>query len=529
MGPAKRFRRTGRFTCTMRLRRGLERPTLVEASYLQGNLSSKMTQGNMITASQIERIEKDSLGSVSIPADAYYGPQTARGIENFPISGIKISQFPQFIRALAYVKMAAARANAALGDLDKRKADAICQVCEEILAGRHLREFPLDVFQGGAGTSTNMNINEVIANRGLEIMGLPRGKYDELHPNNDVNLCQSTNDVYPTALRLAIVLSQSTLQRSLEQLAGEFEAKADSFSGVIKLGRTQLQDAVPMTLGQEFRAFATTLREDVARLGEIAAFFHEINLGGTAIGTGINTNPEYQALAVSQLRTISGVTVVPAGNLIEACWDTGAFVLFSGMLKRTATKLSKVCNDLRLLSSGPRGGLNEINLPALQPGSSIMPGKVNPVVPEVVNQVAFQIIGYDLTITLASEAGQLQLNVMEPVIAYNILHSLELLINAVDLLRTKCIVGITANADTCRKHLEASTALATALMPAIGYERATELAREVLSSGKTIREILAEQPDLSESLIAQTADPHLLTGPTRSRAASSALSGAPER
>ncbi|RWI83874.1 MAG: aspartate ammonia-lyase [Mesorhizobium sp.] len=472
-----------------------------------------------MNASHIERIEKDSLGSVSIPVDAYYGPQTARGIENFPISGIKISHFPQFIRALAYVKMAAARANVALGDLDKRKADAICQVCEEILAGRHFREFPLDVFQGGAGTSTNMNINEVIANRGLELMGMPRGTYDALHPNNDVNLSQSTNDVYPTALRLAILLSHGALQQALEQLAAECEGKAQKFSDVIKLGRTQLQDAVPMTLGQEFQAFATTLREDVARLGEIAAFFHEINLGGTAIGTGINTNPEYQALAVAELRAISGVPVVPAGNLIEACWDTGAFVLFSGMLKRTATKLSKICNDLRLLSSGPRGGLNEINLPALQPGSSIMPGKVNPVVPEVVNQVAFQIIGYDLTVTLAAEAGQLQLNVMEPVIAYNIMHSLELLTNAVEVLRTKCVAGITANPEICRKHLEASTALATALTPTIGYERAAELAKGVLIAGKTIREILAEQTDLSEELIAQTADPYLLTRPTRSRAA----------
>jgi len=468
---------------------------------------------------QAERIEKDPLGPVSIPLQAYYGPQTARGIANFPISGIAINHFPAFIKALAYVKMATARANAKLGDLDADKAGIICQVCEEIISGRHLDAFPLDVFQGGAGTSTNMNINEVIANRGLEIMGLPRGRYDALHPNNDVNLSQSTNDVYPTAIRLAILLSHGQLQRALEQLAAELEVKADEFSDVIKLGRTQLQDAVPMTLGQEFQAFATTLREDVARLGEIASFFREINLGGTAIGTGINTNPDYQAASVEELCAVSGLPLVSAGNLVEACWDTGAFVLFSGMLKRTATKLSKICNDLRLLSSGPRGGLNEINLPPLQPGSSIMPGKVNPVVPEVVNQVAFQIIGYDLTITLASEAGQLQLNVMEPVIAYNTLHSLELLTNTVDVLRTKCIVGITANPDTCRKHLEASTAVATALTPAIGYERAAELAKQVLASGKTIREVLAEQPDLSEDLIAQTADPHLLTRPTRSRLA----------
>jgi aspartate ammonia-lyase len=277
---------------------------------------------------------------------------------------------------------------------------------------------------------------------------------------------------------------------------------------------------VPMTLGQEFEAFAITLREDVARLGEITSLFREVNLGGTAIGTGINTSSDYQAAAVAELRTITGLPLVPAGNLIEACWDTGAFVLFSGMLKRTATKLSKICNDLRLLSSGPRGGLNEINLPALQPGSSIMPGKVNPVVPEVVNQVAFQIIGYDLTITLASEAGQLQLNVMEPVIAYNALHSIELLTNAVNTLRTKCVIGITANPESCRRHLEASTAVATALTPAIGYERAAHLAKEVLATGKTIGEILAQQPDLPEGLIAQTADVHMLIQPTRSKMAS---------
>ncbi|MCP3463523.1 aspartate ammonia-lyase [Bradyrhizobium sp. CCGUVB23] len=474
----------------------------------------------MTSASPTERIESDSLGPVTIPVKAYYGPQTARGIANFPISGIPINHFPTFIKALAFVKMAAARANARLGDLEQNKADVICEVCSEIARGALLREFPLDVFQGGAGTSTNMNMNEVIANRALEIMGLPRGRYDVVHPNNDVNLSQSTNDVYPTAIRLAILLSHGQLQAALERLAIAFEEKAASFNEVIKLGRTQLQDAVPMTLGQEFQAFATTLREDVSRLGEIAAFFQEINLGGTAIGTGINTNPDYQALAVSELCKISGLPLVAAGNLIEACWDTGAFVLFSGMLKRTATKLSKICNDLRLLSSGPRGGLNEINLPPLQPGSSIMPGKVNPVVPEVVNQVAFQVIGYDLTITLAAEAGQLQLNVMEPVIAYNILHSLELLTNAIEVLRTRCVNGISANVQVCRRHLEASTAVATALTPAIGYERAAELAKEVLISGKTIREVLDDQPDLSPDLIAQTTDPHRLTRPTRARVAS---------
>lgn len=461
----------------------------------------------------IERIEKDSIGQVAIPVDAYYGPQTARGIVNFPISGISINHFPNFIKALAYVKLACARANEKLGDLDGAKAEIIDTVCNELISGRHLDHFPLDVFQGGAGTSTNMNINEVIANRGLEIMGLPRGCYDKLHPNNDVNLSQSTNDVYPTAIRLAILFSHGKLLEALDSLADELELRSADFADVVKLGRTQLQDAVPMTLGQEFQAFATTMREDVARLQEIGKFFLEINLGGTAIGTGINTNTDYQAAAVYELSRATGLPLVSAGNLIEACWDTGAFVLFSGMLKRTATKLSKICNDLRLLSSGPRGGLNEINLPALQPGSSIMPGKVNPVIPEVVNQVAFQIIGYDLTITLASEAGQLQLNVMEPVITYNLLHSLDLLTNAIDLLRTKCVSGITANDMVCRSHLEASTAVATALTPVIGYERAAELAKEVLQSGKTIREVLTAQPDLSADLLAVTTDARLLTQP----------------
>lgn len=465
------------------------------------------------------RVEVDSIGSVAIPAEAYYGPQTTRGIDNFPISGIPISHFPILIKSLAYVKMAAARANVRLGDLDPGKGELICRVCEEIIAGQHLGAFPLDVFQGGAGTSTNMNINEVVANRGLEILGLPRGSYDALHPNNDVNLSQSTNDVYPTAIRLAILLSQEKLREALDLLACAFAVKADSFSDVMKLGRTQLQDAVPMTLGQEFGAFATTMREDVARLNEITSLFREINLGGTAIGTGINTSSDYQAAVVDELRSITGLPLVSAGNLIEACWDTGAFVLFSGMLKRTATKLSKICNDLRLLSSGPRGGFNEINLPALQPGSSIMPGKINPVVPEVVNQVAFQIIGYDLTVTLASEAGQLQLNVMEPVIVYNVLHSIELLTNAVDTLRTKCVSGITANPEYCRKHLEASTAVATALTPAIGYERAADLAKEVLATGKTIGEILALQADLPEALIAQTADLQALVRPARATTA----------
>jgi aspartate ammonia-lyase len=416
------------------------------------------------------------------------------------------------------VKKAAARTNARLGDLPSEKAAAIDGACDDVIAGGLLNEFPVDVFQGGAGTSTNMNINEVIANRALERLGLPRARYDVLHPNDHVNLAQSTNDVYPTAIRLAILFSHGSLRSALEGLALEFDRKGDEFVDVVKLGRTQLQDAVPMTLGQEFKAFAATLREDVARLGELVNFFTEVNLGGTAIGTGINTDPQYQAMVVQELANLTGLPLVPAFDLVEACWDTGAFVLFSGMLKRTATKLSKISNDLRLLSSGPRGGLNEINLPPLQPGSSIMPGKVNPVAPELVNQIAFQVIGADLTVTLAAEAGQLQLNVMEPIIAYNILQSLMLLTNSIEMLRNKCVAGITANREQCRHHLEVSTAVATALTPIIGYERAAQLAKAVLASGRTIQAVVAERSDTDAALIARSLDLRALTRPNVRRA-----------
>jgi aspartate ammonia-lyase len=456
------------------------------------------------------RSEKDSLGFVELPATAYWGAQTQRAIENFPISGISVGHFPRLIVALAQIKQAAARANAATGGLDPSLAAQIEATCAEIIAGGLADQFPIDVFQGGAGTSTNMNMNEVIANRCLDRMGLPRGDYARLHPNNHVNLSQSTNDVYPTAIRLAALTSLVALRDGLWALADAFDERAAAFGGVLKLGRTQLQDAVPMTLGQEFHAFAVTLREDHARLAELGALFHEVNLGGTAIGTGLNASPAYRAAVVPELAAITGLPLVPAGDLIEACWDTGAFVLFSGMLKRTATKLSKIANDLRLLSSGPRGGFGEINLPPMQPGSSIMPGKVNPVIPEVVNQVCFQVIGADLTITLASEAGQLQLNVMEPVITFNLMQSMMLLTNAIATFRTHCVTGITANPETALRHLEASTAVATALTPIIGYDRAAELAKEVLTSGRSIREVLEAAPDLSPDMIALTGDPSRL-------------------
>ncbi len=464
-----------------------------------------------------KRREHDSLGEIDVDIDAYYAAQTARAFSNFQISGIPIGHFAVFIRALAFVKKAAALANCELGDLERHKAEAIVAACDDIAGGKLADQFVLDVFQGGAGTSTNMNVNEVVANLALEHLGLPKGRFDVIHPNNDVNLSQSTNDVYPTAIRLALLLSYENLSRALAGLADEFDAKATEFADILKLGRTQLQDAVPMTLGQEFRAFAVTLREDILRLEDAARLLKEINLGGTAIGTGITADPRYAALAIAKLAAVSSIDLVPASDFVEACWDTGAFVLFSGTLKRTAVKLSKISNDLRLLSSGPRGGFGEINLPPMQPGSSIMPGKVNPVIPEVVNQVAFQVIGADLVVTLAAEAGQLQLNAFEPVIVFNLLQSITLLTNAVKTLAEKCISGITANEDRCKLHLESGTALATALTSLIGYEKSAELAKEILRSGRTMRELLDESQTLSADLLEQVLDAKSLTRPSRVR------------
>ncbi len=439
------------------------------------------------------RLEHDSLGEMAIPANAYYGIQTQRALENFKISGIGLNHYPNLIRAFGMVKKAAAAANTKLGYLPPAKNTAIAAACDELIDGKLHEWFTIDVFQGGAGTSTNMNVNEVVANRGLELLGHAKGEYAHLHPNDDVNLSQSTNDAYPTAVRLSTLLSHAELSRALEALAGEFRERGEEFGDIVKLGRTQLQDAVPMTLGQEFEAFAINIEEDVARGDDVVRLFHEVNLGGTAVGTGINTDPDYSALAIAELARVSGLPMVRAANLIEASWDMGAFVLYSGMLKRVAVKLSKIANDLRLLSSGPRGGLNEINLPPMQPGSSIMPGKVNPVIPEVVNQVCFQVIGNDMAVTMAAEAGQLQLNVMEPLIVHNVMHSLQLLVRAARTLAELCVSGITANADYCRRHVEASIGLVTALNPYIGYEKSAALAKEAMRTGRTIRELVLEK------------------------------------
>ncbi len=459
------------------------------------------------------RTEHDLLGDREIPADARYGIQTLRAVENFPITGIRLAHFPHLVRAMAMVKQAAARANHRLGLLPGPLAEAIVRACQEIIDGHWHGHFVVDMVQGGAGTSTNMNANEVIANRALELMGHRLGEYEHCHPNNHVNLSQSTNDVYPTAVRLATVLRMEELLAALGELVDALNAKAAEFQDILKMGRTQLQDAVPMTLGQEFEAFAVTTSEDIARLSETARLFLEVNLGGTAIGTGINADPRYPALAVEELRRISGLELVPAPNLVEATPDTGAFVMFSGVLKRVAVKLSKMCNDLRLLSSGPRCGLGEINLPPMQPGSSIMPGKVNPVIPEVVNQIAFEVIGNDLTITMAAEAGQLQLNVMEPVITYNLFESLDMLTAGVRTLTARCIRGITANGDHTRAMVERSVGLVTALVPALGYERASRVATEALRTGRTVREVVLEAGDLDGSELDRLLSPEAMTRP----------------
>lgn len=437
------------------------------------------------------RIEHDALGAIEVPYDMLYGAQTARALMNFPISGTPISIFPELLSALAHIKKAAARANRSIGAIDAEKCRLIEAVCDEILDGQHISHFPVDIYQGGAGTSTNMNINEVIANRGLELSGKTSGEYDHLHPNDDVNRSQSTNDVYPTAIRIALMAALPGLTAALEELANAFEMKAVSFDGIAKLGRTELQDAVPMTLGAEMRAYAVTLREDLQRVADVVPLLSEINLGGTAIGTGVAAAPGYRQAVLAELVVLTGMPLKPALDLMEASWDVGVFVHLSGVLKRVATKLSKIASDLRLLSSGPRGGFGEIRLPAVQPGSSIMPGKVNPVIPEMVNQVAFQVIGADTAVTFAAEGGQLQLNAFEPLIAASLLQSVNLLRNASTTFAQRCVVGIQADEARCRSNLEASTAHFTELLPTIGYERASALAREMLASGRSWQEMKA--------------------------------------
>ena len=450
------------------------------------------------------RTETDGLGSVEIPLEAAYGSQTHRAIENFPISGVAINHYPEIVKSLAMVKKACALSNAALGALTEAKCNTIVEVCDEIIDGSHHEYFVLDMLQGGAGTSTNMNANEVIANLGLQKMGRVFGDYSGLHPNDDVNCSQSTNDVYPTAIRLAVLQKSAGLVYAMENLVTAFKEKAEEFKHIKKVGRTQLQDAVPMRLGDEFMAFAVTLEEDIQRVHELAKLLTEVNLGGTAIGTRINTPEGYQTLAVKHLCEVSGFDLKPAANLIEASSDLGAFIMFSGTLKRVASKLSKTCNDLRLLSSGPRAGLGEIILPAVQAGSSIMPGKINPVIPEVVNQVCYQTIGNDLVVTLAAEAGQLQLNAMEPVIIYKMMESIATMTNAMYVLADRCVSGIQADEKRCAELLDNSLVLATTLAPILGYEQASRIAKIALKEGLTIREAAAEHTDLAAEKVEQS-------------------------
>jgi aspartate ammonia-lyase len=462
-----------------------------------------------------QRIEHDLLGEKAVPADAYYGIQTERAMENFLITGVPISQYPEMIQALAMIKLAAARANHDCGKLQADVLKGIEAACQEIINGALHDQFPVDVIQGGAGTSTNMNANEVIANRALEIMGFNKGEYEHCDPHDQVNLSQSTNDAYPSALHVAIAVANTRLIGELRSLVASMRDKGSAFAHILKMGRTQMQDAVPMTLGQEFDAWAESLENEIAALTEVEGVLLEVNMGGTAIGTGLNAPEGYAERCVEHLVEITGKAIRLAPDLVEATQDTQPFVLYSSCLKSLAIKLSKICNDLRLLSSGPRAGLNEINLPRMQPGSSIMPGKVNPVIPEVVNQVCFRAIGSDLTVTLAAEAGQLQLNVMEPVIAYCILESQTMFMNAARTLREHCVEGITVNEDICKEYIERSIGVVTALNPVLGYDATTELAKEALETGKGIVELVREKGLLNESEIEAVMDPARMAGPRR--------------
>ncbi len=453
------------------------------------------------------RIESDLLGELEVPVDAYYGVQTQRALNNYRISNLKMGYYPDFIVSIAYVKWAAALANSELGVLDPKIAEAIAEACQELVKGKHKKHFPVDMMQGGACTSVNMNANEVIANRALEILGHNRGEYQYVSPNDHVNCAQSTNDAYPTAIRYTFIRMNKKLVKSLNKLIVSLKNKAEEFKDVIKMGRTQLQDAVPMTSGQEFMAFAHNLEEEIANLERSVRLLHEINMGGTAIGTGLNAVPGFAKLCTEKLSELCGDQMILATDLVEATPDAGAYVNYSSALKRLAVKLSKMCNDLRLLSSGPRCGFNEINLPPMAPGSSIMPGKVNPVIPEITNQVCFKVIGNDTTVCFAAEAGQLQLNVMEPVIAQAILESLTWLTNVMDTLREKCIDGITINRERCYDMVKNSIGIVTALNPYIGYKNSTKVAKEALQTGRSVYDIVLEQGLMSKEKLDEALNP----------------------
>ena len=461
------------------------------------------------------RIESDLIGAREIPAEALYGVQTLRGIENFSISKFRLSEYPLFIKGLAITKMAAAMANFELGLLTVEQKDAIIAACGEILDGKHHDQFPVDMIQGGAGTTTNMNANEVIANRALELMGYERGEYQYCSPNDHVNCSQSTNDAYPTAIHIGMYFKHLQLLPHLEELIASFRKKGEEFSQIIKMGRTQLEDAVPMTLGQTFNGFASILQDEIAHLNEAAADFLVVNMGATAIGTGICAEPGYAEKCIAALREITGWDIRLSSDLVGATSDTSCLVGYASAMKRVCVKMNKICNDLRLLASGPRCGLGEFNLPAMQPGSSIMPGKVNPVIPEVVNQVCFRVIGNDTTVMMAAEAGQLELNVMEPVIVYALFNSMQMLTKVMDRLRILCIDGITANVDRCKDMVMNSIGIVTALNPTLGYENSSRIAKRALTENRSVYDLVLEEKLLTKEELDNVLRPELMIAPKK--------------
>ena len=470
-----------------------------------------------VVNAQQTRTERDLLGEKQIPADAYYGVQTARALDNFKLSGVRINHYPGFVEAWAIVKLAAARANADVGAMKKERLAAIEKACAAIREGKYHDQFLVDWYQGGAGTSTNMNANEVLANVGLELTGHKKGEYQFLEPHDDLNMSQSTNDSYPTAIKVAFLLRNDRLIQELQKLVSSFRLKGDAFLEIVKMGRTEMQDAVPMTVGQEFHAFAASLEDEIKLLRDAEKYLYVVNMGATAIGTGINVPKGYAEKCAEHLARLTGKPIVPATDMLSATWDQQGFVVYSSALKSLAIKLSKISNDLILLTSGPRAGLAEINLPPLQPGSSIMPGKVNPVVPEVMNIVAFRVMGNDYSVTLAAHSGQLQLNAYEPLAGLAVMESQSLLYNTSTLFRLKCIDGITVNERVLDRYMETTVGIVTALNPVLGYEKATELANEAYKSGKGILEIIREKKILSEAQIKELLDPVKLSGLDKSK------------
>jgi aspartate ammonia-lyase len=463
------------------------------------------------------RVEKDLLGQKEIPGDAYYGVQTARALENFQISGVLINHYPGFVEAWAMVKLAAARANTDVGAMKKERLDAIEKACRAVLDGKYHDQFLVDWYQGGAGTSTNMNANEVLANVALELTGHKKGEYQFVEPHDDLNMSQSTNDSYPTAIKVAFLLRNDKLIEELQKLVGSFRTKGDAFLEIVKMGRTEMQDAVPMTLGQEFHAFASSLEGEIQLLRDAEKYLYQVNMGATAIGTGINVPKGYPEKCAAHLAKLTGKPIVPATDMLAATWDQQGFVVYSSALKSLSIKLSKIASDLILLSSGPRAGLFEINLPALQPGSSIMPGKVNPVMPELMNIVAFRVMGNDYGVSLAAHSGQLQLNAYEPLAGLAVLESQALLFNTSKAFRTSCVDGITVNEKVLEHYMVTTVGIVTALNPVLGYDKATELAAEAYKSGKGVLEIIREKHLLTEQQIKELLDPVKLSGLDKSK------------